>query len=85
MKAETTQIIGELERLSGFPVHLLQNAELRVMATITTSPEATSGYVVSYRPGLAFQDYAVAFQCGHVLRLLALPEGDVKGHPLPRG
>lgn len=46
---------------------------LRVVATVTTSPHATGSYIVQHRAGVPFKDYAVAFQCGHLLRLLAQP------------
>ena len=44
------------------------------MATVTTSPHATGSYLVQHRPGLPFIDYLVAFECGHLLRLLSLAE-----------
>ena len=50
--------------------------ELPVLATATMSPHAAGSYVVRYRAGIRFKDYAVAFQCGHILRQLALPEGE---------
>ena len=43
------------------------------MARVTTSPHVTGSYVIQYRPGIPSKDYIVAFQCGHVLRLLSLP------------
>lgn len=60
--------------MSGLPVQAVAVADLGVMAKITTSPISTGSYVIQYRRDISFKDYAVAFQCGHVLRLLALPE-----------
>jgi hypothetical protein len=76
LREETQQIIAELEHLSGLPVQVVAVADLGLMAKITTSPHATGSYVVQYRPGLPFKDYVVAFQCGHVLRLLSLPDSE---------
>jgi hypothetical protein len=47
-----------------------------VFGRISTSPHATGSYVIQYRAGIPFKDYVVAFQCGHVLRLLSLREAD---------
>ena len=76
MRAETQQIIAELEQVSGLPVQVIAVANLGVMARITTSPHLTGSYIIQYRPGISFKDYVVAFQCGHVLRLLSLPESE---------
>jgi len=76
LRAETQQIIAELEHVSGLPVQVVAVADLGVMARVTTSPHVTGSYVIQYRPGISFKDYVVAFQCGHVLRLLALPEAE---------
>jgi hypothetical protein len=74
LRTETQGVVAELERLSGFAVQVVPVQNLAVMAKVTTSPKATGSYVVQYRAGISFKDYLVAFQCGHVLRLLSLPE-----------
>ncbi|HPS79484.1 MAG TPA: hypothetical protein PLS53_15095, partial [Thermoanaerobaculaceae bacterium] len=76
MRAETRQIIAEVEQVSGFPVQTIAVPELGMVARITTSPHITGSYLIQYRAGIPFKDYAVAFQCGHVLRLLSLPESE---------
>jgi hypothetical protein len=74
VRPETQKIIAEVETRSGLPVQVIPMRDLPVVATVTMSPHATDSYVIRYRPGIAFKDYIVAFQCGHVLRALALPE-----------
>ena len=76
LREETQHILAELERVSGFPVHVIAVADLPVMATVTTSPHATGSYLVQHRPGLSFTDYLVAFECGHVLRILSVPQSE---------
>jgi hypothetical protein len=68
--------MAEVEYVSGRPVQVVAVADLGVMARITTSPQVTGSYVIQYRSGSSFKDYLVAFQCGHVLRLLALPAAE---------
>jgi len=73
LRAETQAVVAELERLSGFAVQIVPVHDLAVMAKVTTSPKVTGSYIIQYRSGIPFKDYLVAFQCGHVLRLLSLP------------
>jgi hypothetical protein len=74
LRPETEEIIAEVERNTGLAVQVIAVSDLGVLANVTTSPQATGSYVVRYRRGIGFKDYLVAFQCGHLLRLLALPE-----------
>ena len=74
LRAETQQVIAELERVSGLPVQVLPVPDLGVMANTVTPPHATGGHVIQVRSDIPFKDYVVAVQCGHILRLLALPE-----------
>jgi len=76
VRPETEKIVAELEERSGLPVQVVPMRDLAVMARVTMSPHATGSYIVQYRPGISFVDYAIAFQCGHVLRSLALPAAD---------
>lgn len=76
MRTETLAVVTELERLSGYAVQVIPVQGLTVMAKVTSSPKATGSYVVQYRAGISFKDYLVAFQCGHVLRLLSLPASE---------
>jgi hypothetical protein len=76
VRPETQKIVAELEERSGLPVQVVPMKDLPVMSRVTMSPQATGSYLVQYRPGITFADYAIAFQCGHVLRLLALPASE---------
>lgn len=76
VRPETQTIVTEVEERSGLPVQVLPIRDLPVLATTTLSPHATDSYVIQVRAGVPFRDYAVAFQCGHILRTLALPEPD---------
>jgi len=76
LRAETQQIIAELEGVSGYPVQVLPVPDLGVLARISTTAHATGSYVIQVRAGIPFKDYVVAFQCGHVLRLLSLREAE---------
>jgi hypothetical protein len=73
LRAETQAVVAELERVSSLAVQIVPVPDLAVMAKVTTSPEVTGSYIVQYRSGIPFKDYLVAFECGHVLRLLSLP------------
>lgn len=74
MRPETQKIVTEVEERSGLPVQVLPIRDLPVLATTTLSPHATDSYVIQVRAGVSFRDYAVAYQCGHILRTLALTE-----------
>ena len=74
MRSETQEIVAEVERMSGYPVHVVPVRDLGVVATAGLSPKATDSYVVRYRPGISFVDFAVAMQCMQILRLLDLPK-----------
>lgn len=76
MRLETQRIVTEVEKQSGLPVQVVPMRNLAVAAKVTMSPHATDSYVIQVRAGLSYTDYAVAFQCGHVLRTLAVPAGD---------
>ncbi len=76
LREETQQIIADLEGVSGYPVQVVPVSEMGVLATISTSPHLTGSYVIQFRAGIPFKDYVVAFQCGHVLRLLSLREAE---------
>ena len=76
MRPDTEKIVVELEERSGLPVQVVPMRDLPVVSRVTMSPQATGSYLVQYRTGIAFADYAIAYQCGHVLRLLALPASE---------
>lgn len=73
MRKETQEIVSQVEQLSGAPVQILAVPSLPVVGTTSTPLDPTQGYLIQYRQGIPFKDYVVAFQCGHILRVLALP------------
>jgi hypothetical protein len=48
---EAQQLIQEVENLSGRMVHVTEDPELKVMATITTARGTAPAHFLSYRPG----------------------------------
>ena len=76
LRPEAQELVAEVERQTGLPVHIVPIQDLAVAATINLSPHATDSYVLQYRSGIEFKDYAVAVQCSHVLRVLAVLVAD---------
>jgi hypothetical protein len=72
----TQQLIRQVEQLSGRPVHVKEDADLRVMAKVTPARGTSPAHFLSYRPGTMAVDYLVAYQLGFLLRLYACPEED---------
>ena len=56
MRPETRTLVEEIERKSGYPVHVVPVRGLDVVAKASLSPQATDSYVVQYRPGIPFVD-----------------------------
>lgn len=75
LRPEAQELVAEVEKRTGLPVQIDSIQGLAVAATITPA-YATESYVLQYRPSIGFKDYAVAFQCGLLLRVLAVPEAD---------
>lgn len=48
---ESQQLIKEVENLSGRMVHVTEDPELKVMATISTACGTAPGHFLRYRPG----------------------------------
>lgn len=74
MRPETREIVAEVERKGRYPLHVVPVRGLGVVATASLSPKLTDSYVIRYRPGISFVDFAVAMQCMQILRVLDLPE-----------
>jgi hypothetical protein len=70
---ESQQMIEEVESLSGRMVHVTEDPELKVMATITTARGAAPAHFLRYRPGTRAVDYLVAYQLGFLVRLFSCP------------
>lgn len=69
LQPETCQIIKEVENLSGRPVHVTADPELKVMSTISAARGSSPAHFLRYRPGTRAVDYLVAYQLGFLLRL----------------
>ena len=70
---ETQHLIEEVENLSGRMVHVTEDPELKVMATITTARGTAPAHFLRYRPGTRAVDYLVAYQLGFLVRLFSCP------------
>jgi len=70
---ESQQLIKEIENLSGRMVHVTEDPELKVMATITTARGTAPAHFLRYRPGTRAVDYLVAYQLGFLVRLFSCP------------
>jgi hypothetical protein len=70
---ETQQIIAEVERLSGRPVYVEEDAELKTLAQVTPARGVSPAHFVRYQPGNPAADYLVAYQLGFVTRLFSCP------------
>ncbi len=70
------QMIRKVEELSGRPVHVAEDADLKVMAAITTARGSAPAHFLRYRPGTRAVDYLVAYQLGFLVRLFSCPAAD---------
>lgn len=70
---ETQEIIADVERLSGRPVHVEEDASLKALAQVTPARGASPAHFVRYQPGNPAADYLVAYQLGFVARLFSCP------------
>lgn len=70
---ETQQIIAEVERLSGRPVHVEEDAGLKTLAQVRPARGVSPAHFVRYQPGNPAADYLVAYQLGFVARLFSCP------------
>lgn len=70
------QMIRKVEALSGRPVHVAEDPDLKVMASITTARGNAPAHFLRYRPGTRAVDYLVAYQLGFLVRLFSCPAAD---------
>lgn len=70
------QMIRKVEALSGRPVHVAEDADLKVMAVITTARGSAPAHFLRYRPGTRAVDYLVAYQLGFLVRLFSCPAAE---------
>jgi hypothetical protein len=67
------QMIRKVEELSGRPVHVAEDPDLKVMASIITARGSAPAHFLRYRPGTRAVDYLVAYQLGFLVRLFSCP------------
>lgn len=72
----TLQMIRKVEELSGLPVHVKEDANLKVMATVSPARGPAPAHFLSYRPGTRAVDYLIACQLGFLVRLYSCPVED---------
>jgi hypothetical protein len=70
----TQQLIRKVEELSGKPVHVKEDPNLEVMATVRPARGVAPAHFLSYRPGTKAVDYLVAHQLGFLVRLYSCPQ-----------
>jgi hypothetical protein len=70
---ETQQIIAEVERHSGRPVHVEEDSSLKTLAQVTPARGVSPAHFFRYQPGNPAADYLVAYQLGFVARLFSCP------------
>ena len=70
------QMIRKVEELSGRPVHVAEDPELKVMASIITARGNAPAHFLRYRPGSRALDYLVVYQLGFLVRLFSCPASD---------
>lgn len=76
LSATTQQILDELEMITGLPVNLMPNANLRVSTTVKAARGSAPAHFLSYKPSIQGLDYAIAFQCSFLLRIYQTPPED---------
>ena len=69
------QLIRKVEDFSGRLVHVTEDPDLQVMATIRTARGGAPAHFLRYRPGTQAVDYLVAYQLVFLVRLFSCPEG----------
>lgn len=73
-KLAMREILQKVESVSGYPVHVQEDENLAVIATVRAASESVPFTLVRHRKAIGpIREYAVAFQCGFVLRQYELP------------
>lgn len=66
-------LIRRVEELSGKPVHVREDPQLKVLAVVTPARGAAPAHFLRHRPGVANLDYLLVYQLAFVERQLSLP------------
>lgn len=67
------EIVERAEEVSGKPVLVTPDPALKLIATVKMARGDAPAHLVSFNPNAANSDYAVAFQCGFIIRTFAVP------------
>jgi len=73
LRDSTRRIITQLEEKSGYPVQVLEEADLSTFATIRIARAGVPAHVLSYKTHPPPVDYTIAWQCALALRLFERP------------
>ena len=74
LRQTTREIIRSVEELSGFPVQVMEDPKLDVIAKVRMARHAMPAHFVIYKPVVGEPpDYAICYQCGFILRKFAVP------------
>jgi len=73
LSQDTQRILEQVEQVTQKPVQLLPNPALPTLANIKAARGDSPAHFLTYRPEAQGIDYAVAFQCGFVLRIFQNP------------
>ncbi len=73
---EVQQLIQQVEQLSNRPVHVTEEGDLKVRATVTPARGGAPGHFVRFRPGSTSLDYLVASQLMFLVRTFSCPSAD---------
>lgn len=72
----TAEILARVEQVSGHPVILVRDTTLTTLATVKPATRQQPSHIVRYRDDPAPAAYQIAFECGFLLRLFALPPAE---------
>jgi hypothetical protein len=73
---EVQQLIQQVEQLSGRPVHVMEDADLRLRATVTPARNGAPAHFVRFRPGSPSLDYLLASQLQFLVRTFTCPPAE---------
>ncbi len=73
LRQTTRDIISLVEERSGFPVQVLEDPNLPVIAQVRMARGTVPSHFILYKPEGESLDYLICHQCGYILRLFANP------------
>lgn len=77
LREVTRAIITQVERASGYPVLVTEDRSLRTLAAVRLARGNAPAHTITYNPSVTTQpDYLIAYQCGFILRLFAVPPSE---------